>query len=52
MCENQIPSEVPINPSRGGWGVLVSPGDTLANTFQKSFRKYLMEALAARSDAK
>ena len=35
MCENQIPAEVPINPGRGGWGVLVMPGDTLANTFQK-----------------
>jgi vanillate O-demethylase monooxygenase subunit len=46
MCENQQPHEVPINPSRGGWGVLVTPGDTLANTFQKSFRKYLLEALA------
>lgn len=41
MCENQIPSEVPINPVRGGWGVLVAPGDTLANTFQKTFRKFL-----------
>ena len=51
MCENQVPSEVPINPSRGGWGVLVTPGDTLANTFQKCLRKYLLEALAARSDA-
>jgi len=41
MCENQIPREVPINPERGGWGVLVAPGDTLANTFQKTFRKFL-----------
>jgi phenylpropionate dioxygenase-like ring-hydroxylating dioxygenase large terminal subunit len=41
MCEGQIPREVPINPSRGGWGVLVTPGDTLANTFQKVFRRYL-----------
>ena len=49
MCENQVPSEVPINPSRGGWGVLVTPGDTLANTFQKCFRKYLLDALAARA---
>jgi vanillate O-demethylase monooxygenase subunit len=48
MCENQIPPEVPIQPSRGGWGVLVTPGDTLANTFQKSFRKYLLAAPAAR----
>ena len=48
MCESQRPPEVPINPSRGGWGVLVTPGDTLANTFQKSFRKYLLDALAAR----
>ncbi|MGH8692813.1 MAG: Rieske 2Fe-2S domain-containing protein, partial [Burkholderiales bacterium] len=32
MCENQRPREVPVNPVRGGWGVLVTPGDTLANT--------------------
>lgn len=43
MCEHQVPREVPINPSRGGWGVLVAPGDTLANTFQKSFRGFLLE---------
>ncbi len=41
MCESQIPAEVPINPARGGWGVLVTPGDTLANTFQKTFRQWL-----------
>jgi phenylpropionate dioxygenase-like ring-hydroxylating dioxygenase large terminal subunit len=41
MCEMQIPKEVPINPSRGGWGVLVMPGDTLANTFQKQLRRWL-----------
>lgn len=41
MCENQIPAEVPINPGRGGWGVLVMPGDTLANTFQKQLRRWL-----------
>jgi vanillate O-demethylase monooxygenase subunit len=41
MCESQIPAEVPLNPARGGWGVLVTPGDTLANTFQKSFRQWL-----------
>ncbi len=41
MCENQIPREVPINPGRGGWGVLVTPGDTLANTFQKQLRRWL-----------
>lgn len=41
MCELQIPAEVPINPARGGWGVLVMPGDTLANTFQKQFRRWL-----------
>lgn len=40
-CELQIPAEVPINPSRGGWGVLVAPGDTLANTFQRQFRRWL-----------
>lgn len=41
MCELQIPREVPINPARGGWGVLVTPGDTLANTFQKQLRRWL-----------
>lgn len=41
MCESQIPREVPINPARGGWGVLVMPGDTLANTFQKQLRRWL-----------
>ncbi|MCI0355394.1 MAG: aromatic ring-hydroxylating dioxygenase subunit alpha [Acidobacteria bacterium] len=45
MCENQIPKEVPINPSRGGWGVLVTPGDTLANTFQRCFRKFLLRSM-------
>jgi vanillate O-demethylase monooxygenase subunit len=44
MCENQIPKEVPVNPSRGGWGVLVTPGDTLANTFQRTFRRFLLKA--------
>ncbi len=47
MCENQIPAEVPINPERGGWGVLVTPGDTLANTFQKTFRRWLFDHAAA-----
>jgi phenylpropionate dioxygenase-like ring-hydroxylating dioxygenase large terminal subunit len=42
MCELQIPREVPINPTRGGWGVLVMPGDTLANTFQKQLRRWLL----------
>ena len=46
MCENQLPREVPINPSRGGWGVLVTPGDTLANTFQRTFRKFLLKNLS------
>jgi phenylpropionate dioxygenase-like ring-hydroxylating dioxygenase large terminal subunit len=41
MCELQLPREVPINPARGGWGVLVMPGDTLANTFQKQLRRWL-----------
>ena len=50
MCENQLPHEVPINPSRGGWGVLVTPGDTLENTFQKSFRKYLLERMAVKAN--
>ncbi len=45
MCELQIPPEVPINPARGGWGVLVMPGDTLANTYQKQFRRWLQREL-------
>ena len=48
MCESQIPKEVPINPSRGGWGILVTPGDTLANTFQRTLRKYLLRSLGPR----
>lgn len=43
MCENQIPHEVPVTPAKGGWGVLVTPGDTLANTFQKTFRRWLID---------
>jgi len=50
MCERQVPREVPISPARGGWGVLVSPGDTLANTFQKSFRGFLTDHLAPLAD--
>lgn len=42
MCELQIPREVPINPGRGAWGVLVMPGDTLANTFQRQLRRWLL----------
>lgn len=42
MCELQSPREIPINPGRGGWGVLVTPGDTLANTFQKQLRRWLL----------
>lgn len=41
MCELQVPREVPLNPARGGWGVLVMPGDTLATTFQKQLRRWL-----------
>jgi phenylpropionate dioxygenase-like ring-hydroxylating dioxygenase large terminal subunit len=47
MCESQVPAEVPINPAPGGWGVLVIPGDTLANTFQRCLRKYLIDRMAA-----
>jgi vanillate O-demethylase monooxygenase subunit len=49
MCENQVPPEVPINPSKGGWGVLVTPGDTLANTFQRTFRRFLLRAIKGES---
>ncbi len=41
MCESQIPAEVPIDPGRGAWGVLVTPGDTLANLFQRQLRRWL-----------
>jgi vanillate O-demethylase monooxygenase subunit len=47
MCENQIPREVPVNPAKGGWGVLVTPGDTLANSFQKTFRRWLLSRIQA-----
>jgi len=47
MCELQIPREVPLNPARGGWGVLVMPGDTVATTFQKQFRRWLTAGPAA-----
>jgi hypothetical protein len=36
---------VPVNPVKGGWGVLVMPGDTLANTFQKTHRQWLMRSV-------
>lgn len=49
MCELQIPREVPLNPARGGWGVLVMPGDTLATTFQKQLRRWLLAG--ARPDS-
>ena len=45
MCESQIPREVPLNPARGGWGVLVMPGDTLATTFQKQLRRWLQSSV-------
>lgn len=51
MCENQIPAEVPINPGRGGWGVLVMPGDRLANTFQKQLRRWLTAHPASAASA-
>lgn len=47
MCELQVPAEVPINPAKRGWGVLVTPGDTLANTFQKCLRRWLLSELEA-----
>lgn len=46
MCELQLPREVPLNPARGGWGVLVMPGDTLATTFQKQLRRWLLAGSA------
>jgi phenylpropionate dioxygenase-like ring-hydroxylating dioxygenase large terminal subunit len=50
MCELQSPREVPINPRRGGWGVLVTPGDTLANTFQKQLRRWLTNQSAKEAE--
>jgi len=50
MCEMQVPREVPINPARGGWGVLVMPGDTLANTFQKQLRRWLNASVMSESN--
>ncbi len=47
MCENQIPREIPINPTRGGWGVLIAPGDTLANTFQRCLRSWLTQGCSS-----
>lgn len=49
MCELQIPREVPLNPARGGWGVLVMPGDTVATAFQKQFRRWLLAGANASS---
>ena len=48
MCEHQVPREVPVNPAKGGWGVLVTPGDNLANMFQRTFRKFLLQSMAPR----
>jgi hypothetical protein len=41
MCEGQMPKEVPLKPSRSGWGVMVTPGDTLSKSFQLRFRRWL-----------
>jgi vanillate O-demethylase monooxygenase subunit len=41
ICELQMPREVPLDPARGGWGILVMPGDTLANLFQRQLRRWL-----------
>ncbi len=51
MCESQLPPEVPINPSRGGWGVLVMPGDSLANLFQKQLRRWLTSEFPLTSNS-
>jgi hypothetical protein len=51
MCELQLPREVPLNPARGGWGVLVMPGDTVATTFQKQLRRWLLAGGPRRSTA-
>lgn len=34
---------------RGGWGVLVTPGDTLANTFQKQLRHWQLARMGQAS---
>jgi vanillate O-demethylase monooxygenase subunit len=51
MCELQLPREVPLNPARGGWGVLVMPGDTVATTFQKQLRRWLLAGGPGRPTA-
>jgi vanillate O-demethylase monooxygenase subunit len=51
MCENQCPREVPVNPARSGWGVLIMPGDTLANTFQRCLRRWLLAEQAKHQTA-
>ncbi|MDB6170183.1 MAG: hypothetical protein JWM88_3047 [Verrucomicrobia bacterium] len=50
MCESQLPAEVPISPARGGWGVLVTPGDTLANLFQRQLRRWLLSERPAAQE--
>ncbi len=51
ICESQVPAEVPINPSPGGWGLLVAPGDTLANIFQRCLRKYLIDRTVTQQES-
>lgn len=51
MCENHIPRKAPINPVRCVWGVPVTPGDTLADMFQKALRRWLMNRIEDRPDA-
>ena len=40
MCELRVPREVPLNPTPGGWGVLVMLGDTLTTIFHEQFRRW------------
>lgn len=46
VCESQLPEEVPMEQSRCGWGVLVTPGDVLSDQFQRAFRLWVLQLKA------
>jgi nitrite reductase/ring-hydroxylating ferredoxin subunit len=45
-CESQLPEETPMEQSRCGWGVLVTPGDVLSDQFQRAFRLWVLQLKA------
>jgi vanillate O-demethylase monooxygenase subunit len=45
ICESQYPREVPIAPGTGDAGVLVTPGDAMANAYQRSLRRFLQKVV-------